>query len=239
MKQNKASEHQGAAAWEQLVTEGHVLAARLRATSVSVVSTGILLMFLGTCGLLYLQVGTSREVSVPSEFLREKIVDYKQSAQNNVKALSFQRELTDKDRQELAPSSQLPALVDAVLEELNKTGTLPKNIAVVDLAPKEFWNTRWSNEHSIDTVFRVSRKNVMALGALVNVGNETDPIVKQWVGLFKKQDDKWWGLLNWVSDNNKGRWLHATLETSALYSYGKLPSVLPQDIPVSIHELAE
>jgi|GEM_PF-2981077 len=239
MELNETAQNQNAPAWEQLITEGHVLAGRLRRTSLSVVLTGLVLLLLGSFGLLYLQTSASRAPSGPSEFLSEKIRDYRQSAIDALQGLGFNRELTEKDRKDIAPVSQLPALIDSVLQSLNETGALPKNIVVAEISPKVFWNARWGNEHSIDTILSVTRKNVMALGALVNVGNENNPVVEQWIGIFRKQDDKWWGLLNWASDNNKGKWSYANLSAGTLYSVDTKPSVSPQEIPVSIHELTE
>jgi len=239
-------------AWEQLVTEGHVVAARLRSSIFWARAIGVILLLAGSFGFLYLASPKYESREDISFFLQKQIRDYKRDALEKIGNIRSQRALPRDEAKNVITSSQLANLVEQTLASLNESGDLPQNASfepasgeskefpIAKIKPEEFWGFQWnSNGRSANTIFSVEKRHIVALGSFVNVGDENNPMLERWVGLFKKTDDRFWGLLNQISDDFKGEWVFASLNMDSLITIKSLPAVAPENIPVSLKKLSK
>jgi hypothetical protein len=116
----------------------------------------------------------------------------------------------------LAPVSQIPQVVQALLGSLNDSGRLPdKSVKLGKLDSDAFWAGSWPTEQ----VSYVKSGGTYLLGAYAHVGPSTSVLPVRWLGALKRID---------------GKWQYASLGGTGTYVPPGLPSTSPQSISLSL-----
>jgi hypothetical protein len=201
-------------AWEQLVTEGHVRAARLRWMQPWLVTIGAGFLVIG----FYLAAGVSvpvASVSATDELASEVSAAQKPviAAINSLPKLQF----GDGAAPQLVAAGEVgAALIPLILEELKKTNRLPSDQIEIAITPvNEFWRKEWPHDKLIAT----GNDSVKLVGAVVNAGGETYITPRRWLGIFRKAS---------------GKWQYATADGGEFIEIGNQPHVAPEAIPITL-----
>jgi hypothetical protein len=213
----RASQQTDALPWESLVTEGHVRAGRLRRAGPRIISTGVLLLILGF-GLGH--KGLQLEPSAVLPNTRGALLSADVEAIQAPAVHAFDNlplpQVTRKEANALAPASQLPQVVSAILASLNKTGTLPEGqIKFSHLTAQAFWTQPWP--HTV--LAATGADDINVIGAVVNTGTVDAPYIGRWLGVFRKVGDTW---------------QYASLAGAGFLVVPGYPSVQAGDIPVTL-----
>lgn len=231
MHQKMAAQNQVVPGWEHLVTEGHVRAARLRTITPLIVALGIALVVLGVFGFAYLSAQSGPSSFNPQELLTRKTQEYKRPVLERMRAFYLDRSFAQEEIAKIADQERLSKAVQNILTELENKEALPED-GFQKLSAKDFWEKPWPNDAPVTTALVVTKDGLVAVGAIVNAGNERSPVIKQWIGLFKKEDG---GLLSF----GKKKWVFASLAGPQLYVLPDKPSVKAEDVAVSLRRLMD
>jgi len=224
--------------WERLITEGHVRAARLRSARPFFIWPGVALVALGVLGFLYLSAPSHTDAFDPAQIVLSKAENYRRPVLQKIDAMRFPRRFNDEDVSKIATSEKLARAIQNILASLDEKDAFP-NDGFQTLQPSEFWDKPWPQDVPVTTAFVVNKGELMALGAYANAGDAENPELKPWIGLFKKQDDKMWGLFNWMLPENKGKWMVVSLKDGSFYAHPDKPVVSAQDVAVSLRALMD
>ena len=224
--------------WERLITEGHVRAARLRSARPYAISLGIALVDVGFYGFMYLSAPSPENSFNPERIVLSKAEEYRRPVQQKIDAMRLTRKFNGEEIAKVATPQELTHRVQNILTALHEKGELLDE-GFRTLEAKEFWDSPWPQDDPVTTAFVVNKGDLIAIGSYVNEGDEENPDLKPWIGLFKKEADKAWGMLNFVFPENKGQWLFASLKDGPLYVLPDKPSANPQDIAVSMRALMD
>lgn len=224
--------------WERLITEGHVRAARLRSTRPYAISLGIALVVIGFYGFLYLSAPSPENSFNPERIVHTKAEEYRRPVHQKIAMMRFTRKFNGEEIAKVATPQELTHRVQNILTALHEKGELLDE-GFRTLEAKEFWDSPWPQDDPVTTAFVVNKGDLIAIGAYVNDGDEENPDLKPWIGLFKKQTDKAWGMLNFIFPENKGQWLFASLNDGSFYTLPDKPSATPRDIVVSLRALMD
>ena len=224
--------------WEHLITEGHVRAARLRRVAPYTIALGIALVVIGVYGFIHLSTQTGVSGIDLQQSLQGKVRDYRHPVLKKIEAMRIDREFTEDQILQIATEEKLSKAVQKIMASLEEKDALPSD-DFQTLKPEEFWGKSWPTDVPVTTALTVKKENVLAVGAIVNIGDERYSTQKLWIGLFKKSDDKAWGLLNSVFPENKGKWQFASLKAGNFYVLPDKPFVTPDEVTVSLRQLME
>jgi hypothetical protein len=208
--------------WEFLVTDGHVLGARLRRIAPWLIGTGI---FLILAAVLLPTTGQSSPwewtFAFSSSHIEEQRAAYMQPVIERLEKTPTQ-EFTYQQRIDLAPVEEIPAAIEAILQSLKSGGGLysPK-LYLKEIPSSTFWSWEWTpQEQSADAPVEAPHPNsdgkipnyiyvakgseeTYALGAFArreieysNGGKDTKAV--RWVAIVRKFPDGWKLVsLNW------------------------------------------
>lgn len=207
--------------WEQLVTEGHVRAARLRAAQPALISLAVLLCIIGGYGTLRINPPDAalNELSSSSETIQV------QKQQIN----SFFSNLPDisldaNDTINLAPAYEIERTIKLITDSLNGNGKLPEVLPFQKLNKKEFWGMDWPAQN----LHYYKKGKIILVGAVLSDERQISAIRQKrpairWVGVFRK---------------DKGKWSAYSLRfPDAFILGGKADTIKPSDFPVTFSRL--
>ena len=209
--------------WRQLVTEGHVIAARLRWLQPWFLGTSCAAMVLGFAGAWltkpapdyggYATTGASVVASV-----RAPAVD----AVQRMPALSVPPDQVGAQ----VPSGEVAQVQTLILQSLQTTGSLPDSqlsFRRVDVAT--FWQQPWSRATADNQVASITVLDLPTLKLVGTVVKDADDanggtmVAKRWLGVFSRRN---------------GKWVFASLAAPGLGVIPGLPQVAPADIPLTL-----
>jgi hypothetical protein len=173
--------------WEELVTEGHVLAKRYRSGEGLVLVLALLLIVLGFWLVQIaprLQAGdTGREREAGAQFReREWTRTYKQFAE--LPAPTF----TVADAEKAAPAGELSTVAELTLKSLNTTGALPSELPFAIVSSADFWTKAWA---PLDITV-VDGADVKLMGAIVDLDpSRYNYVLRRWLGVYRKTPAGW------------------------------------------------
>ena len=203
--------------WEFLVTEGHVLAARLRYARPYIVGAGLLFLIIGiwlTSAGLH-GFGQQQVAQIRDELLTDDVTEAKKPALDAFNGLPAPNVLRS-EVGNIAPATQLPEVIKAVLASLNSRNALPESqIKFQRMAPGEFWGKEWP--HTV--LAFTSAPGLYVIGAVVNEGTVRLPFIGRWLGAFRKF--------------NKG-WEYASIQGPGFEYVAGFPVVSVSDIPLTL-----
>ncbi len=199
--------------WELLVTDGHVRAARLRRIQPWLIATGLLCIWAGF-RVAHLAPALQPQTSVAMR-IQQRLTEIQAREAIAFTALSRAPVRPDQpDR--LAPVSQIPQVVQALLTSLNDSGSLPEqSVKLGKLGTEAFWAGTWPTEQ----VSYVKSGRTYLLGAYAHVGPSTSVQPVRWLGVLKNID---------------GKWQYASLAGVGTYLPAGLPSTSAQSISLSL-----
>ena len=199
--------------WELLVTEGHVRAARLRRIQPWIIATGLLSVW-GGIWVARLAPAIQPQTSVAMR-IQQRLTQI-QAREAFAFTLISKAPLRPEQPDRLAPVSQIPEVVQALLGSLNDSGSLPeKSVKLGRLDPDAFWAGNWPTEQ----VSYLESGGTYLLGAYAHVGPSTSVQPVRWLGALKRID---------------GKWQYASLGGTGTYVPPGLPSTSPQSISLSL-----
>lgn len=199
--------------WELLVTDGHVRAARLRRIQPWLIAAGLLCVWAGIW-VARLAPTLQPQTSVAMR-IQQRLAEIQAREAVAFTALS-RAPLRPEQPDRLAPVSEIPQVVQALLLSLNDSGDLPQqSMKLGKLAADAFWAGNWPTEQ----VNYVKSGSTYLLGAYAHVGSSTSQQPVRWLGALKKID---------------GKWQYASLGGVGTYLPPGLPSTSPQSISLSL-----
>lgn len=165
------------AQWEDLVTEGHVRAARWRRAAPLIVAIASLAILFGAIGIASLPELTtaSRVVEAKRALVRQHqqaIAVFLESKANPPETLP------ENAAAAISPRTS-PALIDHLLSSLSEKGELSE--IAVSVTPDTFWRGDWTP----GKVVAVERGSTVLVGYYVNVNTQT-PDLRRVFGLLRK-----------------------------------------------------
>ncbi len=181
--------------WEQLVTDGHVRAARLRFLAPWVILVGVVSL---ACGWLVLngvpQAG--QFFSTAENTLNQRAYQVRQPVLNTF-SRAYALNASPSQVSQLVPESELPAVYKAVSDGV-ATGSFPAGFAMKQAAgAAEFWSWNWP----YDQLIALERGDLRAYGAIVYAkgpAGQPDlarlqgfPRPVRWLAIFRKLPDGW------------------------------------------------
>ena len=204
--------------WEHLVTEGHVRAARLRRVSPAFLALSALLVALSGMYAIY-QPPVSVALASPDLLMSQR----KQQLIQEVQARFLKAPLlsvSSADLQEFPPEDQLPAVLKALKDSLQSTGSLPSTFPITAAKdPDAFWSWDWPYK----SVVSLDRGDLRAFGAVVAStppNGASRPV--RWLAIFRK---------------TSSGWNDVDVRANGFVILKDEPQVSPSDIPVSLNEL--
>jgi hypothetical protein len=195
------SEPKPVLAWESLVTDGHVRAARFRWILPWLIAIGIGLIL---SGFVVRSLPIFSYHHKDRDTLgRQAVIDIQKPAIDALSQLIAPKIKSDDSLKLIPPAKELPKVVKVFLDELNRSGNLPaEGIQIAHVDPKIFWSKEWPLTKLIAT----EADGVKVVGAVVLPNEaaaarstdsffysqpEQSPTVVRWLGVFKKKDTRW------------------------------------------------
>ena len=215
------SESEPRLAWEDLVTEGHVRAARMRRVQPILIAVSVAAMLLGW--YLLSGIEPTRVENNRAEILFESV-----EAQQRRAAYAFGGMPAPRiGRSQVAASplaSDAPTLQRRILDELNLTSELPSDLPnglrLVAVEPNVFWRRPWRARALIAT----RSSDVVLAGTIMNSGSAEFPMAERWIGVFRRRD---------------GQWESVTIGATGFVTSADFPLVGIRDIPLTLSPLLE
>ncbi len=206
--------------WEQLVTDGHVRAARLRAVQPVLLWVAIVLCVIGGFGALVVDGPVVREFERQGE--RGQLAD-----RRRVETACFNLPDIDLEQGEalkLAPAFEIERVVQLIVDGLNDDGRVPEVLPVLKVDRQGFWDFGWP----VDRLGSFRKGNVILVGAVVADERQVSATRKarspvRWIGVFRQSGGKW----NGVSLRFSGAFVPA----------GRGQAIDPADFPVTFRHL--
>jgi hypothetical protein len=199
--------------WELLVTDGHVRAARLRRVQPWIIASALLCVW-GGIWVARLAPALQPQTSVALR-IQQRLTQIQAREALAFTVLS-RAPLRPDQPDRLAPVSQIPEVVRALLGSLNDSGSLPdKSVKLGELDADAFWAGSWPTEQ----VSYVKSGATYLLGAYAHVGPSTSVQPVRWLGALKRIN---------------GKWQYASLGGAGTYVPPGLPSTSPQSISLSL-----
>jgi hypothetical protein len=202
--------------WRELITEGHVRAARLRRLQPSFVTIGLGAMLIGFFLAANFQPKESLDRGEPTA---DTIVAAAKrpaiQAMANLPALTIQGD----DIKPLVASSEASQLAATILAGLASTGSLPHDPPPMKpMTPADFWSGDWP----IDALPVTETRNLKLVGAIFKtpVQGVYQPV--RWIGVFEKRG---------------GQWKFLSLKAPGFFVIAGQPTAKAEDIPVTLRPL--
>ncbi len=213
--------------WEELVTDGHVNAAKMRAARPFILGFGLLIFLFG--GALFGEYGLFDPASV-SLAKNEQQINTRREAIDQVFTSIKLPKLDDTAKAKLAPAYELPVIAKEILSALNDTGKLPEILPIVNVSKAEFW------QFSSD----IGKIQLLDAGKFKLVSTRVTDEQRQrrynlrvpaderiWVGVFRKGKDG-----NWRAYSLSGR-----IDGKALLDVAGTDRLNPVRYPVTFEKL--
>lgn len=202
--------------WEQLVSEAHVRAARIRRLQPWIIVLGVLLIGAG------LKIAGLAPSIRPGSTVAGRIAQRLSAIQSATDAAFTGLERTPihpQDPGKLPPIEEIPQVVHTLLASLNDSGKLAFDaVTLKKVKPAAFWSGEWPTEE----LDYLKASGLYLVAAEAHAGSSTYPQPVRWIGAFKEID---------------GKWQYATLAWPGLYVPPGYPSVSPQSLPLSLRGL--
>jgi hypothetical protein len=198
--------------WEQLVTDGHVRAARLRRVQPWIIIFGLILLW---AGIIISELGPKiQPQSSVAQRIQERLAQHQLKAAAAFTQLAQVPQRVDKP-DSLPPVSEIPQVIKATLESLNGQNKLPAEPPFEEIKRAEFWSAQWGTER----VYYMKSGGTYLVGAYAHVGSSTSPQPVRWVGAFSKAS---------------GSWLYTSIGGPGLYVPPGAPSTGPTAISLTL-----
>jgi hypothetical protein len=199
--------------WEQLVTDGHVRAARLRRLQPWIIALGLVMLWVGIF-ISQLAPKIQPQSSVASR-IQERLAQSQQRAAAAFTQLSQVPQHVDKP-ESLPPASEIPDVVKAMLQSLSSDNKLPTDSLTVQEAKRDaFWSADWGTER----VNYLRSGDTYLFGAYAHLGSSAAPQPVRWVGAFTR---------------TSGKWLYASIAGPSLYVPPGLPGTRPEAVSLTL-----
>jgi len=202
--------------WEELVTSGHVRAARLRRIQPWIIALGIILIWAGVL-VIHLGPNVQPATSVAARVQQRLMQTQERVAAAFTKLTSTPARPDNLDR--LPPISEIPEVVQTLLKKLESSNELDVDALKLEKAkPDAFWSGEWGTER----LNYLKSGDLYLLGAHAHVGPSGSPQPVRWVGALKKIE---------------GKWQYTTLAWPGLYAPPGFPNSPPQAISLSLRDV--
>jgi hypothetical protein len=172
-----------AMAWEELVTAGHVRAARFRHLQPWLFGLGLALIFLGYAlmSLVHPPAAGSRAAETLSAEV-ERLTRPSQAAF----VLMPQPVLKAGELPKLPSAEDVKRVHDLITTELDHNDKLP-TFRRVDVDATAFWRGAWPHDRYIVT----ERSKLKLVGVIFNAGAPDFPQPYRWLSVYRKTDGAW------------------------------------------------
>lgn len=175
--------------WEQLVTDGHVRAARVRRIQPVLVTLAIALMVVGWTLMGAANRFQSGGSSARQEALSTVVQQRQWRAIDAFAGMPAPR--VGKSQIKTLPlAATLTTTQSRIITELNRAGEVPEDLHLREVEPSEFWRVPWKPGELITT----HSGSVRIVGGLINRGSAEYGDVARWLGVFSRQSGEWKGL---------------------------------------------
>ena len=170
--------------WEQLVTEGHVRAARLRRVQPVLIGIATALIIVGVLLMLTIkppQVENNRAKTLSTYVERQQW--------RVLEAFSGlpQPRLMPSEVANLVPGQAVLTIHKESLAGLNRTGDFPPQTLVQEVEPSAFWRAPWPKNKLI----RIGKGDTYLLGGLINAGAEDYPQPRRIIVIYRRHGQDW------------------------------------------------
>lgn len=198
--------------WEQLVTEAHVRAARLRRIQPLLVGIAIAMMIIGVFILQRI-----KPPEVENDRLKTLTTYVERQQWRVLEAFS------GLPRPRISPS-EVARLIDGpatftlhqeILTELNRAGDLPANPKLREVEPSAFWRSPWPKDRLVWT----GSGDVRVVGGLVNAGDAEFPAPARVIIVYRRHGDDWTAV---------------TVDAPGFISFVETPPVPIQTLPITL-----
>jgi len=122
--------------WEELVTDGHVNAAKMRAARPFVLAIGLVTFLFG--GALFGEYGRFDPASI-SLNKNEQHIDTRREAIDRAFTSIKLPKLDDTVKAKFAPAYELSVIAEVIMSALNDASKLPDTLPIVSVSKAEFW----------------------------------------------------------------------------------------------------
>lgn len=170
--------------WEQLVTDGHVRAARVRRIQPFLIAVAIALMLLGW--ILMGLVEPSKAENDRARMLGEQVQQQQWRAIDAFAGMP-PPSIGESKIMALPLASSLADMQTRILTELNRANDVPKDLKLQAVEPSVFWRVPWKPGEAVTS----SSGSVRIVGTLVNTGTTEYGNVARWLGVFRRQNGEW------------------------------------------------
>lgn len=170
--------------WESLVTPGHVNAARLRRLQPWLLAIGLVLILLGQRMLTEVRpevAVNNREIVLDKEM--RKVRRTAEEAFLLIPSPAVRRSQLAR----LVPADSLAETHKLILQELNRTGELPKRVKYSKVSASEFWRTEWP----ADRIIIAQNSKLKLVGAIFNAGTAEFPVPARWLSVYSRRPGGW------------------------------------------------
>jgi hypothetical protein len=204
-------------AWEELVTQGHVLAARLRRRQPLLIGVAGGMMRAG-----WLRWGPAKRAETRNDRARVLAAEVQQIQWRAVHAFAGlpPPRIGRSELAALPPASGLGEVQQRLLEGLNADGKVAAELNFRQVEPRDFWRTAWKPGETITA----SDGSVRIVGRLTNSGTSDFPRAARWLGVFREQD---------------GEWTSVSVQGTDFVGIPGTPSVAVETIPVTLAPLLQ
>jgi hypothetical protein len=209
--------------WEQLVTEGHVRAARVRMIAPYIIGFGILAVMAGVYGLLLMTSNTS--LPSMSEILQKRLNAFKAPVIQPFQYISTVPSMTMEQMKDVPPASELPKVIEMLKASLQANEAYPKefNELIKEVNPSTFWQGKWPAVG----IMTINKGNLRAFGTTVI--QDTDKLYgggmpARWIGIFKHISKEW---------------LIVSINYPGMIAPREFPAAPPDELSVSLKSLMD
>lgn len=168
--------------WEKIVTDGHVMAARIRSLTPRAGLIASLLMLLGAITVMY-----AYTMAPPKSDLAKRngpALEYLNKAEEVVDAMQAQA-FNEQDIESIPPYAEVDKVVETITKALDSDNEMPSTLSKVlqVVTVKDFFGGKWP----LGKIVYVRKDNDIFIGAWISAYNRP----RRWMSLFKKFDNKW------------------------------------------------
>ncbi len=202
-------------AWESLVTDGHVRAARLRWLQPWLYGLGLLALLAGMW--MFGQIKPHAAVNNRDDRLYAQVAAAQRKALIAFNGLA-QPTIREEDLPKVLTGERIKAGIEAIRVELNRSDALPgKDQLPIQLeSPSEFWRKPWP----IDRFVATGKGDVKIVGV---IGRSDDSAERgRWMGVYRKRG---------------GTWSLVSVVGEGFENFSDYPAVSITDIPITLKPL--
>ncbi len=168
--------------WSDLITEGHVRAARLRRMQPTLYLGGVVAIIAG----FYMAVAIPGPSNVAAQSPAQDQVARSRQPVTDALAGLPPLAISAAEYPQLAPADQLPKVAQTLLDSLNKSGKLP-DMPLDEKTAQDFWTKPWP----LTDLPTVGNDQVRLVGAIANDGNAYYARPIRWLIVYSRRKDHW------------------------------------------------